>query len=82
MSAGLAVRGLVAGYGPNRVLDGIDIGASAGRGSVMVRAHGAGQAPARAADRVPKPGGPATKIRESRSNLDSLFAVISFISTP
>ena len=42
-AAGLSVRGLVAGYGPIRVLDGIDIEARAGRLTVIVGPNGAGK---------------------------------------
>jgi ABC-type branched-subunit amino acid transport system ATPase component len=43
MSAGLSVRGLVAGYGRIRVLDGVDIEARAGRLTVIVGPNGAGK---------------------------------------
>jgi len=43
MSAALSVRGLCAGYGSIRVLDGIDLEAAAGRLTVIVGPNGAGK---------------------------------------
>jgi benzaldehyde dehydrogenase (NAD) len=43
MSAGLTVRGLAAGYGGIRVLDGIDLEAPAGQLTVVVGPNGAGK---------------------------------------
>ena len=43
MSAKLVVRGLSAGYGPIRVLDGVDLEVPAGRITVVVGPNGAGK---------------------------------------
>jgi branched-chain amino acid transport system ATP-binding protein len=43
MSAALSVRGLTAGYGPVRVLDGIDLDVAAGRLTALVGPNGAGK---------------------------------------
>jgi branched-chain amino acid transport system ATP-binding protein len=43
MSAALAVRGLAAGYGPIRVLDGVDLDVAAGRLTALVGPNGAGK---------------------------------------
>ena len=43
MTAKLIVRGLSAGYGPIKVLDGIDLEAPAGRLTVVVGPNGAGK---------------------------------------
>ena len=43
MSAGLIVKGLSAGYGPIRVLQGVDLEAPAGEITVVVGPNGAGK---------------------------------------
>ncbi|MCU0805306.1 MAG: ABC transporter ATP-binding protein [Burkholderiales bacterium] len=43
MSASLAVRNLCAGYGPIRVLDGVDLDVAAGRLTALVGPNGAGK---------------------------------------